>query len=351
MSYDTLRNDVEEIKDTEFSLVLLDEAQYIANAKALKTKAVKELHAISRIVLTGTPVQNSLNDLWSIFDFLLPGYFPPLSRYREQFGDLEFASEEARARLLAKIKPFLLGRKKNDVLKELPDKENIDIVLPMDEKQRIVYESHLAMARQYLSEKGGMMKALSMMTRLRQICITPSLFLEGEYTSSKISALVKALCELKESGRRAIVFSSFVTALSLIKDELEKVGLTSESITGKTSAKVRVILADRFNEDDSPIDVMLVSLKAGGTGLNLTGADTVFHLDPWWNIATERQAEDRAHRIGQKNKVTVFKFLIKDSIEEKVLALQKMKGLLIDLTDEASLEGALTEEDYKFLLS
>ena len=351
VSYDTLRNDVEEIRDTEFSLVLLDEAQYIANAKALKTKAVKELHAISRIVLTGTPVQNSLNDLWSIFDFLLPGYFPPLSRYREQFGDLEFASEEARARLLAKIKPFLLGRKKNDVLKELPDKENIDIVLPMDEKQRIVYESHLAMARQYLSEKGGMMKALSMMTRLRQICITPSLFLEGEYTSSKISALVKALCELKESGRRAIVFSSFVTALSLIKDELEKVGLTSESITGKTSAKVRVILADRFNEDDSPIDVMLVSLKAGGTGLNLTGADTVFHLDPWWNIAAERQAEDRAHRIGQKNKVTVFKFLIKDSIEEKVLALQKMKGLLIDLTDEASLEGALTEEDYKFLLS
>lgn len=351
VSYDTLRNDVEQIKDTEFSLVLLDEAQYIANAKALKTKAVKELHAMSRIVLTGTPVQNSLNDLWSIFDFLLPGYFPPLNRYREQFGDLEFASEEARARLLAKIKPFLLGRKKSDVLKELPDKENIDIVLPMDEQQRVVYESHLALARQYLKEKGGMMKALSMMTRLRQICITPSLFLEGDYASSKISALVKSLCELKESGRRAIVFSSFVSALSLIKAELEKVGLTSESITGKTSAKVRVILADRFNEENSPIDVMLVSLKAGGTGLNLTGADTVFHLDPWWNIAAERQAEDRAHRIGQKNKVTVFKLLIKDSIEEKVLALQKMKGLLIDLTDEASLEGALTEEDYKFLLS
>ena len=351
VSYDTLRNDIESIKDTEFSLVLLDEGQYIANANALKTRAVKELHAASRIVLTGTPVQNSLIDLWSIFDFLLPGYFPPLRKYREQFGELEFSSEEARARLLAKIKPFLLGRKKSDVLKELPDKENIDVILPMDDEQRLVYESHLAMARQYLEEKGGMLKAISMMTRLRQICITPSLFLEGTYPSTKIDSLVKALCELKQSGRRAIVFSSFVTALDLIKEELKKVGLASESITGKTSAKVRIILADRFNEEDSLIDVMLVSLKAGGTGLNLTGADTVFHLDPWWNIAAERQAEDRAHRIGQKNKVTVFKYIIKDSIEEKVIALQKMKGMLIDLTDEASLESALTEEDYKFLLS
>ena len=351
VSYDTLRNDIKELEGVEFSLALLDEGQYISNAKALKTKAVKELNALARIVLTGTPIQNSLIDLWSIFDFLLPGYFPPLSKYREQFGDLEFASEESRARLLAKVKPFVLGRKKSDVLKELPDKENIEITLPMSEPQRLVYESHLALARQYLSEEGGMMKALAMMTRLRQICITPALFLDGDYPSSKIEELVDMLIGLKKSGRKAIVFSSFVTALDLIQDALKKAGLSSESITGKTSAKMRIILADRFNEENSPIDVMLVSLKAGGTGLNLTGADTVFHLDPWWNIAAERQAEDRAHRIGQKNKVTVFKFLIKDSIEEKVLALQKMKGLLIDLADEASLEGALTEEDYKFLLS
>ena len=351
VSYDTLRNDIDSIKDVEFSVVLLDEGQYISNAKALKTKAVKELHAISRIVLTGTPVQNSLVDLWSIFDFLLPGYFPPLPKYREQFGELEFASEESRARLLAKIKPFLLGRKKTDVLKELPDKENIEITLPMNDEQRLVYESHLAMARQYLSEKGGMVKALSMMTRLRQICITPSLFLEGDYPSSKIENLVADLVELKKAGRKAIVFSSFVSALSLIKDALKQAGLSSESITGKTSARMRVILADRFNEEGSPLDVMLVSLKAGGTGLNLVGADTVFHLDPWWNIAAERQAEDRAHRIGQKNKVTVFKLIVKDSIEEKVIALQKQKGLLIDLTDEASLEGALSEEDLRFLLS
>ncbi len=351
VSYDTLRNDIESLKDIEFSIVLLDEGQYISNAKAQKTRAVKELNALSRIVLTGTPIQNSLMDLWSIFDFLLPGYFPSLNKYREQFGELEFASEESRSRLLAKIKPFVLGRKKSDVLKELPDKENIDVPLPMSDAQRVVYESHLAMARQYLSEKGGMMKALAMMTRLRQICITPALFLEGDYPSSKIDALCEALIGLKKSGRRAIVFSSFVTALDLIRKALDENGIKSESITGKTSAKVRIILADRFNEKDSQIDVMLVSLKAGGTGLNLTGADTVFHLDPWWNIAAERQAEDRAHRIGQQHKVTVFKFIIKDSIEEKVLALQKMKGMLIDLADEASLEGALTEEDYQFLLS
>ena len=353
VSYDTLRNDVSLLEDVQFSLVLLDEGQYIANVMAMKTKAVKGLKADSRFVLTGTPVQNSLMDLWSIFDFLLPGYFPPLTKFKELYGSLEFSSDEARQRLMAKIKPFLLGRKKKDVLQELPDKENISMALAMSDEQRKVYDSYLARTRELLmdEENSTKLQVLSMLTRLRQICITPSLFLEGEFGSSKIDYLIDSLMDLKRSGRKAIVFSSFVSALTLIQKRCKEVGLSYESITGDTSAKVRVILAERFNKPDSTIDVMLVSLKAGGTGLNLIGADTVFHLDPWWNLAAERQAEDRAHRIGQTNKVTVFKLVIKNSIEEKVLSLQQRKGLLSDMADEAAYESSLSAEDLKFLLS
>lgn len=352
VSYDTLRNDIEEIKDVEFSIVMLDEGQYIANTNALKTRAVKRIKAESRFVLTGTPVQNSLMDLWSLFDFLLPGYLPPLTRFRELYGSLEIASEEARNRLLAKIKPFLLGRKKKDVLSELPDKENITISLTMSPEQRKVYEVYLAKAREAFDDgETSKVNLLAMMTRLRQICINPALFLEGAFPSAKIEHLIETLQSLKEAGRKAIVFSSFVGALDMIDAQCKAAGLVCESILGSTSAKSRVLLAEQFNKPDSNIDVMLVSLKAGGTGLNLVGADVVFHLDPWWNLAAERQAEDRAHRIGQKNKVTVFKLIINDSIEEKVLSLQEKKGLLVDLTDEASMNQSLTDEDYRYLLS
>ena len=351
VSYDTLRNDLSHIKDIDFSLLLLDEGQYISNAAAMKTKAVKELKAESRFVLTGTPVQNSLADLWSIFDFLLPGYFPPLKKFREIYGGLDLSSEEARRRLLAKIKPFLLGRKKKDVLKELPEKENISVALAMNEEQRKVYDAYLAKARDALANKDSKVQLIAMITRLRQICVTPSLFLEGAFESGKIDYLISSIAALKDAGRRAIVFSSFVSALDIIAARCKEAGLTYETIKGDTSAKVRLIIAERFNKPDSSIDLMLVSLKAGGTGLNLIGADTVFHLDPWWNLAAERQAEDRAHRIGQTNKVTVFKLVAKNTIEDRILSLQERKGLLIDLTDEASLEKALTDEDYRFLLS
>lgn len=353
ISYDTLRNDIEKIKGIEFACVLLDEGQYISNAVALKTRAVKMIQAEARFVLTGTPVQNSLVDLWSIFDFLLPGYFPPLRKFKEIYGGLEINSDAARKRLLGKVKPFLLGRKKKDVLTELPDKENILISIALEQNQQKVYEAHLAKARELLQghDATSRINILAMMTRLRQICVTPSLFLEGEYGSEKVDYLIKSLLDLKKVGRKAIVFSSFVGALSILEKRCEEAGLSTEKITGDTSAKVRVILADRFNAPDSPIDVMLVSLKAGGTGLNLIGADTVFHLDPWWNLAAERQAEDRAHRIGQKRKVTVFKLIAKGTIEEKVVSLQERKGLLIDLTDEASLDNALTDEDIRYLLS
>ena len=351
VSYDTLRNDLEQWQGIPFSLVLLDEGQYISNTHAMKTQAVKKLSAKSRFVLTGTPVQNSLLDLWSIFDFLLPGYFPPLSVFKEQYGGLEIASEESRKRLLSKIRPFMLGRKKKDVLQDLPDKETIHLSIAMSEEQRRIYEAYLLRARKALEEGESKINVLSAMTRLRQICVSPSLFLEGEFPTGKLDYLVTSLAELKSGGRKAIVFSSFVRALELVRKACKEQGLVTETIQGDTSAEVRLILAKRFNDPQSKIDVMLVSLKAGGTGLNLIGADTVFHLDPWWNLAAERQAEDRAHRIGQTNKVTVFKLVTKDSIEEKMLSLQEKKGLLVDLADEASAGSVLTEEDYSYLLS
>ncbi|MBE6135269.1 MAG: hypothetical protein E7179_04600 [Erysipelotrichaceae bacterium] len=350
ISYDSVRNDVEPLSKVGFSYLILDEAQYIANALAKKSQAVKSLRSEYRLALTGTPIQNSLLDLWSIFDFLMPGYFPPFAKFKSLYGSLELKGEEARKRLLAKIKPFMLGRKKKDVLKELPDKENLVVTLPLGEEQRKAYEAELSHARELLKQGGGAMVLLGALTRLRQICVSPSLYLEGDYESDKMDFLVQNLADLHSSSRKAVVFSSFASALHLLEKPIKKAGLVSATIEGETPAKIRVNLAKRFNESDD-IHVLLVSLKAGGTGLNLVGADTVFHLDPWWNLAAERQAEDRTHRIGQKNKVTVYKLVCKDTIEEKVLALQKKKGLLGELTDEASMGRSLSEEDLAFLLS
>lgn len=350
VSYDTARNDIDSLKDIEFSFVLLDEAQYIANAFAKKSQAVKSLKAKMKVALTGTPIQNSLLDLWSIFDFLMPGYFPPYSKFKETYGTIEFKGEEARRRLLNKIEPFMLGRKKKDVLQELPDKENLVISIPLSDDQRKAYEAHLEFARAELKEGKGAMVLLSALTRLRQICVSPSLFLEGEFESDKIDFLVDHCLELRENGRKAVIFSSFVGGLHLLEKAFKKVGLVTATIEGDTPAEIRVTLAKRFNESDD-INLLLVSLKSGGTGLNLVGADTVFHLDPWWNLAAEKQAEDRTHRIGQKNKVTVYKLVCKDTVEEKVLALQAKKGLLGEVVDEASLARSLSEEDLAYLLS
>ena len=350
VSYDTVRNDIEELSEIEFSLLILDEAQYIANALAKKSQAVKRLKANNRLVLTGTPIQNSLLDLWSIFDFLLPGYFPPFSEFKETYGTLEFKDEGSRKKLLSKIQPFMLGRKKKDVLKDLPDKENLVISLPLSDEQRKVYEAELLNARLAMEAGDGAMTLLAALTRLRQICVTPALYLEGDFESDKLDYLCDNCLDLKQNGRKAVVFSSFVSALHILEKRFKDLGLISATIEGSTPASIRLNLAKRFNESDD-IDVLLVSLKAGGTGLNLIGADTVFHLDPWWNLAAEKQAEDRTHRIGQKNKVTVYKLVCKDSVEEKVLYLQQKKGLLTEVVDEASLGRALTEEDIKFLLS
>lgn len=355
-SYDSLRNDIDLYKKRHYGHIVLDEGQYIANALAKKTVAVKELEATHRLVLTGTPIQNSLMDLWSIFDFLLPNYLPKYSSFKSLYGGLSI-EEEASLRLKKKIAPFILSRKKEDVLKDLPPKEELVLTITLSDEQRSLYEAYLAKARSALHESSGSPFAsdkkialLAALTRLREICVDPSIFLPNALEGEKVDSLVRQLKEAIATGHKCLVFSSFSSALIHLSSFLDKAKLSWGLIYGDTPAKERTRLAEAFNASPDP-KVMLVSLKAGGTGLNLIGGDYVFHLDPWWNLAAERQASDRAHRIGQTRKVTVYKLVAKDSVEEKVIALQAKKASLSSIISKGD-EGlsSLSAEDIAYLL-
>lgn len=353
-SYDSLRNDVELYKGKRFSVLLLDEAQSIANAFAKKSLAVKEIDASARFALTGTPIQNSLLDLWSIFDFILPGYFPPYAEFKATFGSNEFASEEKKRFLEKSISPFLLRRTKKEVLLDLPKREESNFFLTLSESQRSVYEEYLLKARGELAKEengdGDKISVLAAITRLRQICVDPGLFLDGyQGDAVKIAYLLDSLDSLLQEGHKALVFSSFVSALEEVDRKLQEKGISHYLLKGSTGAKERLEMASSFNSDPE-VGVMLVSLKAGGTGLNLIGADTVFLLDPWWNLSAEEQAFARAHRIGQDKNVTVFRLIASNSVEERMLSLQARKKEL------GSILGGITsapfsKEDFAFLLS
>ena len=349
-SYDSLRNDISFYKGKKFACLVLDEAQMISNAAAKKSEAVKELQASCRIALTGTPIQNSLLDLWSIFDFLLPGYFPEYSKFRAEYGVGEFVSSQKRKRLEAKITPFLLKRTKEEVCLDLPKKQESNVYLSLGEEQRKTYESFLALARGELRlGDGNRIAILAALTRLRQVCVSPSLFLEGERESVKFDYLMDSLDELLPSGHKALVFSSFTKALEIISGKLKEKGIKHGFLYGASSSEERIAMAKEFNE--SPEDsVMLVSLKAGGTGLNLIGADTVFLLDPWWNLSAEEQAFARAHRIGQNKNVSIFRLVCGQTVEEKVLALQRKKKELTSILGGVS-SSNIGKDDLEFLLS
>ncbi len=350
-SYDSLRNDVSLYQGKTFSCLLLDEAQSIANAFAKKSLAVKEIQSECRFALTGTPIQNSLLDLWSIFDFLLPGYFPNYSSFKENYGTIEFASLEKKKRLQNAISPFLLRRTKQEVLLDLPPFEEKDFFLSLTSEQEAVYQEFLSKARGELTKEGGdRISILAALTRLRQICVDPSLFLPSfPEEGVKISYLAQSLLSLTQGGHKALIFSSFVTALKLVGEKLDQLGLKHYLLEGSSSAEERIQMANSFNSDPS-VGAMLISLKAGGTGLNLTGADTVFLLDPWWNLSAEEQAFARAHRIGQKKSLTVFRLIASSTIEERMLILQKKKKGLGEILSGVS-GTSLTKEDFAFLLS
>ena len=352
ISYDSLRNEFENLTDITFDMCILDEAQFIKNMHAKKTGAVKQINALHTIALTGTPIENNIYDLWSIFDFLMPHY---LLDY-EDFKDSYEHNEEYYEIVRDKVAPFILRRRKEDVLKDLPEKYEVIITTEMSQEQRKLYDAFRLQAKEQLkSSEGGskIMEVLSIITRLRQICVDPSTFVDnftGE--SGKITALKDIIQDKMKEGHRFLIFSQFVSALNIVKDEIEKMGIKYYMITGDTSAKERLRICNDFNKDED-YKIVLISLKAGGTGLNLVGADVVIHLDPWWNYSAESQASDRAHRIGQTRTVEVIKLIAENSIEEKVVNLQNEKKELVDkvISDNDSSIKSLSIKDLKSILS
>lgn len=354
-SYDSLRNDIDLYQNCSFSLMILDEAQYIKNVSTQKTQATKEIVADSRFVLTGTPIENSLSDLWSLFDFLMPGYLGSYQSFKKNYQNLIATSdnETTKKRLLAKIKPFILRRTKEEVLNELPPKTETIKMLTMEERQENLYNAYLEKIKLTLNDKSNKIDILASLTRLRQLCIDPYLFIDN-YTgpSIKIETCLNLIHQAIQSGHKVIIFSSFTKALEQLNTRLKKELINAYYIHGQVDAQTRLDYSNEFNNLHST-KVMLVSIKAGGTGLNLTGGDIVIHLDPWWNIATENQATDRTHRIGQTKPVTVIKLICKNSIEEKVLLLQNLKK---NLSNDFILHGeniinSIDDEDIKYLLS
>jgi superfamily II DNA or RNA helicase len=360
-TYPLLPRDLEALAAHEYHLLIFDEAQNIKNPKAKASGAARKLRARHRLCLTGTPMENHLGELWALFDLLLPGLLGDETRFRrtvrtpiEQHGD-----EVRRAALARRIAPFLLRRTKAQVVRELPPKTDITRTVALGPHQRDLYETVRAAmhekVRQAIARRGlqrSRIEVLEALLRLRQICCDPRL-LEGDagggrHESAKLELLTEMLPELVEEGRRILLFSQFTRMIGLIEPELDRLGLAYVKLTGQT--RDRATPVDRFQAGEVPIFV--VSLKAGGTGLNLTAADTVIHYDPWWNPAVERQATDRAHRIGQDKPVFAYKLLTEGTVEEKIAELQARKAALADaLFGEGKGGGAaaLSAEDLEGL--
>ncbi|HIQ62372.1 MAG: DEAD/DEAH box helicase [Christensenellales bacterium] len=347
-SYPLLRRDVQLMAGLSFRFAVLDEAQHIKNPQSLAALAAGRLSARTRLALTGTPMENNPGELWSIFHFVLPGYLTTLPQFLRRHGDGSGADA-----LRRQIRPFLLRRLKADVLPELPEKIEYRVLADMPPEQRRVYAAAALRLRErverVLNEKGighGRMEVLSAITQLRQICCHPSLVLEG-YTGSsgKLDAMMEVLSGALLSGRRLLLFSQFTSMLAILRRVLEAGGVRTLYLDGKTPTGQRLELVNRFNAGEG--QVFLISLKAGGAGLNLTGADTVVHYDPWWNPAAEDQATDRVHRIGQERSVQVIRLITRGTIEEQVARLSERKRALFDavVTAGEMMPSDLTREE------
>ncbi|MFQ8706634.1 MAG: SNF2-related protein [Thomasclavelia sp.] len=347
-SYDYLRRDYNLYKDYCFEYIILDEAQYIKNQTTKNAKAVKELNGIHHFALTGTPIENSLAELWSIFDFLMPNYLFSYHYFKEHFERpiVRDEDKDTQLRLKKMVEPFILRRTKQDVLDELPDKieNNIKIAFSKDEEK--LYIANLSQINNKLQnvlnvEQIDKIQILSMMTRLRQLCCEPRiLYNEIQEPSSKLKACLDIIKKAKENNQKVLLFSSFTTSLSLIEKELRKEDISYYVLTGATNKIKRHQLVNAFQNDNT--NVFLISLKAGGTGLNLTAASIVIHYDPWWNMSAQNQATDRAYRIGQTNNVQVYKLIMKNSIEEKIQKLQEQKQDLSNIFIENN-TGSITK--------
>ena len=329
-SYDLLKRDRAAYLGRTFEYEIIDEAQVIKNAKTQGAKAVKEISANARFALTGTPVENRLSELWSIFDFLMPGFLYSYRKFRERYElpIVKNQDPEALTALRRMTGPFVLRRLKKDVLRELPTKEERIVYSAASGRQQKLYTASALKLKEALAggawSGNGKLEVLSQLMRLRQICCDPALCFE-DYTgeSAKLETCVSLIASASAAGHKILLFSQFASMLERIRERLLQEGISSHLLVGATPKEERSRMVQAFASDEVP--VFLISLKAGGTGLNLTAADIVIHYDPWWNVAAQNQATDRAYRIGQEKPVTVYKLILKDTIEENLLKLQNAK--------------------------
>ena len=357
-SYDLLKRDIEVYQENKykFRFAIADEAQYLKNSNTQNAKAVKEILADTRYALTGTPIENSLAELWSIFDYIMPGYLFKYKKFKAEYETpiVKDNDEKTMKKLKMLIEPFVLRRTKKQVLTELPEKTITVLNNQMKEEQEKIYLNYLAQAKQEVAETINLrgfekshIQVLASLTRLRQICCHPSLFIKDyKEGSSKLEQCLEIVKDATEAGHKILLFSGYTSMFELIENELKENGITYFKLTGSTKVDERIRMVDEFNANKD-IKVFLISLKAGGTGLNLTGADMVIHYDPWWNASAENQATDRAYRIGQKNNVQVYKLITENSIEEKIYELQQKKSQLIDnmLDTKTSFISKLSKEE------
>ena len=358
-SYDLLKRDIGEYEDKQFLYQVLDEAQYIKNHTTAVAKAVKCINSKTKYALTGTPIENRLSELWSIFDYLMPGFLYGYETFRKELETpiAKNKDEEASNRLKRMISPFILRRLKQDVLTDLPEKLEEIQYAKFESKQQKLYDGQVVHMKELLAKQSGTdfaqskIQILAELTKLRQICCDPSLlFANFDGESAKRQACMELIKSAIEGEHRMLVFSQFTSMLALLEENLIKEGIAYYKITGSTSKEERIRLVKEFNNGNVP--VFLISLKAGGTGLNLVGADVVIHYDPWWNQAVQNQATDRAHRIGQEKVVTVYKLIAKGTIEEKIVKLQESKKNLADeiLSGEHGGLAQLSKEELLELL-
>lgn len=358
-SYGLIRRDVKTYAKKQWSYCFIDEAQHIKNPGTVNSKAVKQIKADGYFAITGTPIENNLTELWSIFDFIMPGYLFSRAKYRRVYEIPIIKKNDKRSveMLLEHTAPFILRRLKSTVMQELPEKIETYTVTDLEQEQRELYSAYAYRAREEIlrltREKGfekSRIEILAQITRLRQLCCHPSLFVENyEGGSGKLNTLLEIVDNGVSSGRRMLIFSQFTSMLEIIGEMLRQMGISYFYLDGNVKSSKRIEMCNAFNEGQR--DVFLISLKAGGTGLNLVGADTVIHFDPWWNPAVENQATDRAHRIGQTKVVQVIKLVTKGTIEEKIQNLKEKKQELINsvLQDGNGNISAMTLEEIQSL--
>ena len=359
-SYDLLKRDIDLYEDAVFDYEVLDEAQFIKNPASEAAKSTKIIHSLHRFALTGTPIENRLSELWSIFDYLMSGFLYNYETFRRELETpiANAKDETATVRLRRMVSPFILRRLKENVLADLPDKLEETVYTRFENEQQKLYNGQVVKMRNDLLQsddsdfKKARIQILAELTRLREICCDPHLLYEDYHgESAKRQALYQLLETAMDGGHRMLIFSQFASMLKIIEEDLKQKKIPCYRITGDTPKEERIRMVNAFNENEVP--VFLISLKAGGTGLNLTGADVVIHYDPWWNLAAMNQATDRAHRIGQTRTVTVYRIIVKDSIEDRILKMQESKKDLADsiLTGEMGGFASMSREELLDLLS